>query len=119
MKVNSELEFFIKYNYSGSIINFEEDINRFMVLKRLFKKQALKNIIIDSDKHLLTSVNHVRIILNCFSLHVANKIFVFILEPNELIVWYSYIYALEYSSISYNKELELLLKPLFKGISYV
>lgn len=119
MKVNNDLEVFIKNNYNGSIINFEEDINRFMILKRLFKKQALKNILVESDKHLLTSVNHVRIILNCFSLPVTNKIFIFILEPNELTVWYSFIYALEYSDISYNPNLEFFLKPILKRGHYV
>lgn len=114
MRVDTEIEVFIKQNYSGSIINFKEDTDRFMMLKRLFKKQASKNILIDSESHRLISANQIKIILNCFPINVTNKIFVFILEPNELEVWYSYAYVLNYSDISYNTNLESIISPYFR-----
>lgn len=115
MRVDTEIEVFIKQNYSGSIINFKEDTDRFMMLKRLFKKQASKNILIDSESHRLISANQIKIILNCFPINVTNKIFVFILEPNELEVWYSYAYVLNYSDISYNTNLESIISPYFRA----
>lgn len=114
MKVGNEIEKFIKNNYSGSIINFEEDIDRFMALKRLFKKHSLKNIFIDSDRHLLMAVNQTKTLLNCFELPVINKIFIIILEPNELTIWFSFIYVLNFNNISYDKNLEKLLQPYFR-----
>lgn len=114
MRVDTEIEVFIKQNYSGSIINFKEDTDRFMMLKRLFKKQATKNILLDSEAHRLISANQIKIILNCFPINVTNKIFVFILEPNELEVWYSYAYVLNYSDISYNTNLESIISPYFR-----
>jgi hypothetical protein len=114
MRVDTEIEVFIKQNYSGSIINFKEDTDRFMMLKRLFKKQATKNILLDSEAHRLISANQIKIILNCFPINVTNKIFVFILEPNELEVWYSYAHVLNYSDISYNTNLESIISPYFR-----
>ena len=114
MRVDTEIEVFIKQNYSGSIINFKEDTDRFMMLKRLFKKQATKNILLDSEAHRLISANQIKIISNCFPINVTNKIFVFILEPNELEVWYSYAHVLNYSDISYNTNLESIISPYFR-----
>lgn len=114
MRVDTEIEVFIKQNYSGSIINFKEDTDRFMMLKRLFKKQATKNILLDSEAHRLISANQIKIILNCFPINVTNKIFVFILKPNELEVWYSYAHVLNYSDISYNTNLESIISPYFR-----
>lgn len=114
MKVDNEIEKFIKINYSGSIINFEEDVDRFMALKRLFKKHSLKNILIDSERHLLITINQTKTLLNCFPIQVINKIFVIILEPSELVVWYSFTLVLGFNIISYNKELETILYPYFR-----
>lgn len=94
MKIPNELNNILRSTYKGSIVALADDISRFYSVKRLLKKQCLKNILIESTSHAKQVNNQIIVLFNTFGPN-TNVVFSYILEDDELEVYHDILYVLK------------------------
>lgn len=110
MKINKDINELIKKHYTGSIVSFSDDIGRFFSVKRILKKQLLKNGLNQNPHTVRLLANHIQILFNFFTENLTYQIFEEILEEEEYMLWNSVLYVLGRSNTSYNKDFERFLR---------
>lgn len=110
MKINKDIDELIKRHYTGSIVSFSDDIGRFFSVKRILKKQLVKNGLNQNPHNVRLLANHIQILFNFFTEELTCEIFEEILDEEECILWSSVLHVIGKQDISYNKEFEQFLR---------
>jgi len=103
MKIPNELNNILRSTYKGSIVALADDISRFYSVKRLLKKQCIKNILIDSTAHAKQVNNQIIVLFNTFGTN-TNVVFSYILEDDELEVYHDILFVLKLHYECLNEE---------------
>ena len=103
MKIPNELNNILRSTYKGSIVALADDISRFYSVKRLLKKQCIKNILTDSSAHAKQVNNQIIVLFNTFGTN-TNVVFSYILEDDELEVYHDILFVLKLHYECLNEE---------------
>ena len=103
MKIPNELNNILRSTHKGSIVALADDISRFYSVKRLLKKQCIKNILTDSSAHAKQVNNQIIVLFNTFGTN-TNVVFSYILEDDELEVYHDILFVLKLHYECLNEE---------------